>query len=171
MILRVWFAVLVSLVCVLSCQCFSDVGEHFIDNLATVELPETGLFGDKETKEPTRSSRLKRSSWSVPPNTSARFVMDAIMPIPPLNNTFSALTLNLGFRFVLPTYTQLFNLYTSLGRLDEDINELITNDPQTNTIDVDFLEEQRANRERRAVYQQAEGIFEKYILIKISNHP
>lgn len=163
MILRVWLTVLVSFVFLSRCYCLSDAAEDdkYIDSLATVELPNTGLYEDKDRPEPTRSRRLKRSSWSLPPNTSSRIVFDAIMPIAPLNNTFSALTLNLGFRFVLPTYSQLVNLYSSLGRLDDENNELIHEDEQSNSIDLDFFEEQRANRDRRAIYQHTEGIFER----------
>lgn len=142
--------------------CLSDAavgGDQFVDDFSVVESPEVEMTLDQDDKsyessiEP-KSRRLKRSSWSLPPNTSARMILDWIIPIAPLNNTFSNLVIDLIYRFVLPTYTQLNNLYGTLGRLDE-------NNAETNLIDYEFFEEQVANKERRSVYQHAEGVFEK----------
>jgi hypothetical protein len=82
------------------------------------------------------------------------------MPITPLNNSFSALTFDLVYRFVLPTYKDLNNLYSTLGRLDTNNLE---GEMDENQIDFEFFEEQRANHERRSVYQHAQGVFEKYV--------
>lgn len=82
------------------------------------------------------------------------------MPITPLNNSFSFLTFDLVYRFVLPTYTDLNNLYSTLGRLDTNNLEGEIDESQ---IDFEFFEEQRANHERRSVYQHAQGVFEKYM--------
>lgn len=119
------------------------------------ELSENGVdLGPPITVE-GRSRRLKRSSWSLPANTSVRYLIDWIIPIAPLNNTFCSLTYDLIFRFVLPTYSSLQTLYQSLGKFEED--------KEDNVIDLEFLEEQRANDERRTVYQHVEEIFAKYV--------
>lgn len=86
-------------------------------------------------------------------------ITDYIMPVAPLNNTFSSFTLDLIYRFVLPNYNQLVKLYSSLGRLDEDVDK--DNDVNRNFIDLEFFEEQRANEDRRNVYRHAEELFEK----------
>lgn len=86
-------------------------------------------------------------------------IADYIMPVAPLNNTFSAFTLDLVYRFVLPNYKQLVSLYSSLGRLDEDVDK--DNDLNRNFIDLEFFEEQRANEDRRNVYRHVEELFEK----------
>ena len=122
-------------------------------------------MGDRQQHPVERKSRrIKRSSWSLPRNTSARMVLDIIMPVIPLNNTFSALTLDLIYRFVLPTYTQLNDLYSTLGRLDT--NDL-DGEIDENQIDFEFFEEQRANHERRSLYQHAQGVFEKFVYINL----
>lgn len=156
-------------------SCLSDTKmeiDRFVDDLSIVELPEAGMkysggdskMGDRHQQQTVerKSRRIKRSSWSVPRNTSARIVLDIIMPVIPLNNTFSALTLDLIYRFVLPTYTQLNNLYSTLGRLDT--NDL-DGEIDENQIDFEFFEEQRANHERRSLYQHAQGVFEKFVYI------
>ena len=103
------------------------------------------------TKMEGRSRRLKRSSWSLPPNTSVRYVLDWLIVPAPLNNTFSFLLYDVVFRFILPTYRSLQTLYQTLGKLNDDKED-------ANVIDLEFLEEQRANDERRTVYQEAEGL-------------
>lgn len=139
-------------------NCLSNVPDDglAVDQFSIVELAEQ----TQKTNFEPRTRRLKRSSWSLPPNTSSRIVLDFITSPASLNNTFSAFTLDLIYRFVLPTFTQLSNLYSSLGRLDNN-GELDEETAQNNYIDYEFFEEQRANRERRLVYQQAEGLFEK----------
>lgn len=78
------------------------------------------------------------------------------MSIDPLNNTFSSLNLDLPFRFVLPTYTQLNTLYSTLGKMDEESGG------DGNVIDYEFLEEQRTNEQRRSIYKHLETIFARY---------
>jgi hypothetical protein len=148
-------------------SCLSDTQmatDRFVDDLSIVELPEAGMMysgtGHQQQPVERKSRRIKRSSWSLPPNTSTRFLFDLIMPITPLNNSFSALTFDLVYRFVLPTYKDLNNLYSTLGRLDTNNLEGEMDESQ---IDFEFFEEQRANHERRSVYQHAQGVFEKYV--------
>lgn len=104
-----------------------------------------------------------------------RYVLDYIIPVVPLNNTFSTFTLDLIYRFVLPTYSQLSALYSSLGRIDSHDNELDGDDDGEHQRSfmsnggLEFFEEQRANRERRMVYEHAEDLFERYNYIPIKN--
>jgi hypothetical protein len=151
-------------------SCLSDTQmatDRLVDDLTIVELPEARMkysgdnkMGHQQQSVERKSRRIKRSSWSLPPNTSTRFLFDLIHPITPLNNTFSALTLNLLYRFVLPTYKDLNKLYSTLGRLDTNNLE---GEMDENQIDFEFFEEQRANHERRSVYQHAQGVFEEYV--------
>ena len=64
------------------------------------------------------------------------------------------------FRFVLPTYTNLQSLYSTLGKIEFDKED----DGDSNLIDIEFLEEQRANDERRNVYLHVEDMFKKYLI-------
>ena len=120
---------------------------HFCDEL---DSDSNSLEESKPiTKMDGRSRRLKRSSWSLPPNTSVRYVLDWITFPTPLNNTFTFLLYDVVFRFILPTYRSLQTLYQTLGKLNDDKEDVI---------DLEFFEEQRANDERRTVYQEAEGL-------------
>jgi hypothetical protein len=150
-----------------SCLSDTEMGiDRFVDDLSIVELPEAGMkysgddkiLADQQQPVERKSRRIKRSSWSLPRNTSTRFLLDLIMPVVPLNNSFSFLTFDLSYRFVLPTYTQLNNLYSTLGRLDTNNLDGEIDESQ---IDLEFFEEQRANHERRSIYQHAQGVFEK----------
>ena len=138
-------------------------GDHLVDGYSIVDLPETGMGQEGHTINNEKSSdsfvprRLKRSALSLPRNTSARFVIDWITPVAPLKTTFTFLTLDLIFRFVLPTYTQLNALYSTLGRLGVDDGDSET----SNGIDYEFFEEQRAHKERRSIYEHAEDLFQK----------
>lgn len=126
------------------------------------DLPiSSPLNAIEQPAQENRSRRLKRSSWSLPPNTSIRYQLDWIIPITPLNNTFTLMIYDLIFRFVLPTYTNLQSLYDTLGKISADDME----DEGKNVIDLEFLEEQRANHERHNVYLHVEDIFKKYIVI------
>ncbi len=83
----------------------------------------------------------------------SRVILDIIMPVWPLiNATNSFLTFDLPFRFVAPSYSQLTSLYSSLGRMEENDIEL----------DHDFLEEHRANEDRRTLLQGLESVFSKF---------
>jgi len=132
----------------LSDQSFSDA------ELSSLSFESDEIKADGPTPE-GRSRRLKRGSWSLPPNTSVRYQLDWITPVTALNNTFTLLIYAMIFRFVLPTYTNLQSLYSTLGKIDEDHEE--------NVVDLEFFEEQRANDERRAVYLTIEDIFRKYV--------
>ena len=149
-----------------SCLSDTEMGiDRFVDGHSIVELPGAGMkySGDSKMDQQQtverKSRRIKRSSWSLPSNTSTRFFFDLIMPVVPLNNTFSALTLDLVYRFVLPTYRDLNKLYSTLGRLDTNT---LDGEIDESKIDFEFFEEQRANHERRSIYQHAQGVFEKY---------
>ena len=144
-------------------DCLSDTAvgaDQFVDDSSVVQLPETEKKfdndGRKGYEQPVerKSHRIKRSSWSLPKNTTARFLMDWIISVSPLNNSFSALLFDVRYLFLLPNYTELYALYSTLGRLNEKSEN-------KNMIDNEFFEEQRANKERRSVYQHAEGLFEK----------
>ena len=100
--------------------------------------------------------RLKRATLSLPDNTSCKITLSYSMSIDPLNNTFSSLNLDLPFRFVLPTYTQLNTLYSTLGKMDEESGG------DGNEIDYEVLEEQRTNEQRRSIYKHIETIFARY---------
>ncbi|KAK4025693.1 uncharacterized protein LOC116926572 [Daphnia magna] len=120
--------------------------------------------GDGATKEPEeevsvgrRSSR--RTALSLPANTSCKISFDMSVGISPLNNTFTSFTMSLPFRFVLPTHSQLNHLYGNLERLESDLSD---GEATTKVIDYEFLEEQRANEQRRTIYQHIETLFKKF---------
>lgn len=78
-------------------DCLSDTeidGERFVDDFSIVDLPESWAKNSEPINHEehpvvqTKPRRIKRSSWSLPPNTSTRMILDIIMPIVPLNNTF-----------------------------------------------------------------------------------
>ena len=102
-----------------------------------------------------RFKRLKRSAWSLPPNTTARFVIDYGIISYALNNTVTYLVYSLIFNFKLPTYQSIQQLYHTLGKLKEydDDDDFERED---DNFDLHFYEEQRANHERRRIYDHAE---------------
>lgn len=124
------------------------------DDLA---IPEW-LNGKTETPQslvPRR--RTRRSALSIPPNTSVRITLDLSTAVKPLKNTGTFLTIDLPFRFVLPTYKDLVSIYGKFG--DNEGSE------STNAgfpVDYEFLEEQRANSQRRNIYKHIETAFQKY---------
>ena len=75
------------------------------------------------------------------------------MPIGPLlNSTQTTLTVDLPFKFRVPTYDQMADLYSSLGKLKRsDID-----------VDYNFLEEHRANEDRRGVFRAVQDVFRKF---------
>jgi len=125
-------------------QSFNDAELSLKDGFEKADIP---------TQE-GRSRRLKRGSWSLPPNTSIRYAFDWLIGVAALNNTFTILDNLLIFRFILPTYTNLQSLYSTLGKIDEDHEE--------NVIDLEFFEEQRANHERNIVYLEIEELLKGY---------
>ena len=132
-------------------QSFSDA------ELFSLSSKNDEIKADGPTPE-GRSRRLKRGSWSLPPNTSVRYQIDWITPVTALNNTFTLMIYSLIFRFVLPTYSNLQSLYSTLGKIDMEHEH-----DGENVIDLEFLEEQRANDERRNVYLTIEDYFRKYL--------
>ena len=156
-------------------DCLSDTAvgaDQFVDDSLVVQLPETEKKFDNdesnryEKPAERKTHRIKRSSWSLPKNTTTRFLMDWIIPVRPLNNTSSYIVIDLSYLFVLPTYTQLYNLYGTLGRMDEESEEESEEENiwENNMLDYYyFFEEQRANKERRSVYEHAEILFERYV--------
>ncbi len=127
-------------------QSFNDAELSLKDGFEKADIP---------TQE-GRSRRLMRGSWSLPPNTSIRYAFDWLIGVAALNNTFTILDNLLIFRFILPTYTNLQSLYSTLGKIDEDHEE--------NVIDLEFFEEQRANHERNIVYLEIEELLKGYNL-------
>ena len=132
--------------------------QSFSDAELSLSSKNDEIKADGPTPE-GRSRRLKRGSWSLPPNTSVRYQMDWITPVNALNNTFTLMIYSLIFRFVLPTYSNLQSLYSTLGKIDMEHEH-----DGENVIDLEFLEEQRANDERRNVYLTIEDYFRKYVM-------
>ena len=102
-----------------------------------------------------RFRQLKRSAWSLPPNTTARFVINYGVAIAPLNQTLTYIGYFLPFNFRLPTYQSMQELYQTLDKLkeyDDDGND----DREDDNFGLNFYEEQRANHERRKIYDHVE---------------
>lgn len=155
--IRVWFILALGSLAVFSNDVVSDGESNHLDDLV---LTGTGDISDGEEFEKTRERRsARRAALSLPDNTSCKISFDLSVGINPLNNTFTSFTMSLPFRFVLPTYTQLNERYGNLGRLDGDLSD--GNGEMGNLIDYEFLEEQRANEQRRTIYQHLENMFRK----------
>ena len=137
-------------------QVLSSTELKFQNNLSNdISLHDRELSADVSQNAEVKSQRIKRSSWSLPYNTTARFIVDYIVIVAPLNNTVSYLVYDINWNFVLPTYSTLQTLYQTLGKIKDE-------DRQTaEGIDLELLEEQRANDERRSIYQVVEQIFKK----------
>ena len=140
-----------------------EIDQKVDQDLSFSSVENVDVIGSGSIIQAGKSKRLKRSSWSLPPNTSVRYIIEWIIPITPLNNSFAQMNYYTVFRFVLPTYTNLQSLYSTLGKIEFDKED----DGDSNVIDIEFLEEQRANDERRNVYLHVEDMFKKYIIIII----
>lgn len=128
-------------------------------------VSETGENPRKSNyQQPKR--RVRRAALSLPDNTSLKLDFYFSVSIDPLNNTFTSFNVELPFRFVLPTYDQLSTVYSSLGKLDNDLSDDRQQDDQeiSNVIDYEFLEEQRANEQRRTIFRHLETLFKKYLV-------
>ncbi|XP_057367464.1 uncharacterized protein LOC130688499 [Daphnia carinata] len=123
------------------------------------EEPVTLNTGEPEEESPVGRRSSRRTALSLPANTSCKISFDMSVGINPLNNTFTSFTMSLPFRFVLPTHAQLNNLYGNLERLESDLSD---GETTTKVIDYEFLEEQRANEQRRTIYQHIETLFKKF---------
>ena len=106
-----------------------------------------------------RSSRLKRSAWSLPDNTSARFELAYGVIVAPLQqadaNQDTYLTYIMIYTFKLPTYQSMQELYQTLGKLKE-YDDDDDYEREDDYFDLQFYEEQRANHERRKIYDHVE---------------
>ena len=107
--------------------------------------------------------RTRRSALSLPSNTSVRVTLDLSTAVKPLKDTGTYLTLDLPFRFVLPTHKDLTNIYGKFEGTEERTNDLNVGFP----FDYHFLEEKRANSQRRIIYKHIETAFKKYFLLFI----
>jgi hypothetical protein len=161
--IRIWLLLAVGSLAAVS----YDV-EHQTNHVAGDDLVLSGTGDDSspiagvksvEKLERKRQSSSSRTALSLPDNTSLKIAFDMSVGISPLNNTFSSFTMSLPFRFVLPTFTQLNNRYGSLDQLEKDLSD--EGQIESNLIDYEFLEEQRANEQRRTVYQHIEILFKK----------
>lgn len=155
--IRIWLLLAVGSIAVVSYD--TEQTNHGSDELV---LTGTGdnTIPDTESAEKLQVERRssRRTALSLPDNTSLKISFDMSVGISPLNNTFSSFTMSLPFRFVLPTFTQLNNRYGNLNQLENDLSE---GQVKSNLIDYEFLEEQRANEQRRSIYQHIEILFKK----------
>jgi hypothetical protein len=86
--------------------------------------------------------------------------MDLIVPVVPLiNTTLTYLWFDLPLTFDLPTASALNDLYASLGLVSGNTDE--DNSRISNELNHEFMEEKRANHDRRQVYKYAESFFQK----------
>lgn len=101
-----------------------------------------------------KTGRWKRSALSLPPLTTLRVALDAFVPVVPLlDSTFTIMQFNYPVMLTVPGYKEMKDLYASLGRayengLDDDV-------------DIGFVDAQRANQDRRAVYGVLKGFFDR----------
>lgn len=161
--IRTWLLLVVAGLGVLAYDIVSeDLTENSIiqEELVTLGTGDNNPKAEEITERP-RASR--RTALSLPDNTSCKISFDLSMSVNPLNNTYTSLTLSLPFRFVLPTYKQLNNLYGNLDRLDNDLSDNQGSREGRNgrLIDYEFLEQQIANEQRRSIYQHIELMLEK----------
>jgi hypothetical protein len=162
--IRIWLLLAVG-----SLAAVSYDAEHQTNHVAGDDLvlsgagddssPIADVKSDEKLERKRRQSSSSRTALSLPDNTSLKIAFDMSVGISPLNNTFSSFTMSLPFRFVLPTFTQLNNRYGSLDQLEKDLSD--EGQIESNLIDYEFLEEQRANEQRRTVYQHIEILFKK----------
>lgn len=99
-----------------------------------------------------RSHSVRKRSILSLPRGILKFTSEIIVPVLALiNQTNTYLWFDFPTTWPVPSYTNLNTLYTSFGRLQEKGIE----------VDENFIDEQRANHERRSVYQYLEGFFKK----------
>ncbi len=110
--------------------------------------------------------QVRRSVLSLPQGSSLTVTMDLIVPVVPLlNTTLTYLWFDLPLTFDVPTAESLNELYVSLGLAantsstdgEEESSRILTD------FHHNFIEDQRANHDRKQVYQYAEGFFQKYL--------
>lgn len=94
----------------------------------------------------------KRSLLSLPTGGNFKVTCQIIVPVLALiNNTNSYLWFDFPTTWALPIYKSLNTLYTSFGKIQEKGIEL----------DEEFIDQQKANQERRTIYEYIEGFFDK----------
>lgn len=114
-------------------------------------------------------SKVRRSALSLPSGSSLSVTMDLIIPVVPLiNTTLTYLWFDLPLTFDLPTASTLNELYVSLGLLSKASNDDDDSDT-SNELSHDFVEDQRANHDRRQVYQYAESFFQKWFFFFVTS--
>ena len=100
-----------------------------------------------------RSRERRAAIISNPMRTLYKIQMSIIVPVVPLQNTtFTFLWFDFAQWLPVPTATNLNTLYTSFGRASEKGLDIV---------DEPFVEEQKANMERRYLYQYIEGFFNR----------
>ena len=99
-----------------------------------------------------QSRRLQKRTIISLPVSVMRFTSEIIVPVVALlNQTNTFLWFDFQSNWALPNSNNLNTLYNSFGRLKEKGLEL----------DEAFVDEQRANVDRRNVYQYIEGFFNR----------
>lgn len=113
----------------------------YVENVESVAVGQPGHIHRQQ----------KRSIMSLPSGSIFKFTSEIIVPVLALiNNTNTYLWFNFPTVWPTPTYKTLNTLYTSFGRIKEKGIEL----------DEEFVDQQRANQERRTVYEYIEGFFD-----------
>ena len=100
----------------------------------------------------SQSRRLQKRTIISLPFSVMKFTSEIIVPVVALiNQTNTFLWFDFQSNWALPNSNNLNTLYNSFGRLKEKGLEL----------DEAFVDEQRANVDRRNVYQYIEGFFNR----------
>ena len=133
---------------------------NFFWPLVTVLLLSMWTMSISVESATTVRSRERRFAVISNPNRSFwKLQFSLIIPVVQLvNQTFTFLWFDFQERLPLASAADLNTLYNSFGRSSEKGLDWV-NDP--------FIEEQKANMERRYLYQYIEGIFNGYFIILI----
>lgn len=124
----------------LACLLFVIVS-FYTENVESVAVSQPGHIHRQQ----------KRSVLSFPRGVF-KFTSQIIVPVLALiNNTNTYLWFDFPSVWPLPSHVTLNTLYTSFGRIKEKGIEL----------DDEFIDQQRANQDRRNVYEYIEGFFDK----------
>lgn len=111
-----------------------------------------------------QNNRQRRAALSLPSDSSITITTDLIVPVLPLlNTTLTYLWFDFPITYAVPTASDLHNLYSSFSSERENENgDDVGDEKSSNEIDVDFIEEHRANSDRRIVYKYFEGLLQRY---------
>jgi hypothetical protein len=122
----------------------------------TIALIAVTLLRPTTVESATAAARSRERRVAVISNPMKSFYkvqMSIIVPVVPLQNTtFTFLWFDFAQWLPLATASNLNLMYTSFGRASEKGLDII---------DEPFVEEQKANSERRTLYQYIEGFFNK----------